>query len=50
MNKNFSIYVYVLDKDQFERPRTGLKDNVNTGLMEKVLGLREESNWLRIVF
>ena len=39
MNKNVSIYVYIFENDQFERPRTGLKDNVNVDLMEKCFGL-----------
>jgi hypothetical protein len=38
MNKNFSIYVYLFENGQFERPRMELKDNVNVDLMEKYFG------------
>jgi len=38
MNKNFSIYVYMFE-NQFERERTGIKDNLKVDLREKCFGL-----------
>jgi hypothetical protein len=39
MNNNFGIYMYMYENNQFERQRTGLKDNFNVYLREKCFGL-----------
>jgi len=39
MNKNFSIYVYMFENNQFENRKWGLKDSVNVDLREKCFGL-----------